>query len=330
MQIGNVKLSMPVVLAPMAGVTDYPFRKIVNSFGAGLVYSEMVASRAIIEALRNSKVRKRLHFFDASMEPYPVAMQLVGNDPEIMAEAARFSEQLGAACVDINMGCPVKKVVNIDCGAALMKDEALAARIVRAVVSAVNVPVTVKMRLGWDMQHMNVIKVAKIAEGEGAAAVAVHGRTRSQFYEGAANWRMIGEVKQAVDIPVIGNGDIKDTHGAVELLKCCDAVMVGRGACGRPWLLRQIGTYLRSQSKEPPQALTSVALLETIRSHLALILETYGECKGVRLAKKHLDWYSKGYHGAAAFRLAVNSEVSAEGMYALVDHFFSRVLANEN
>jgi tRNA-dihydrouridine synthase B len=327
MQIGNVKLPMPVILAPMAGVTDYPFRKIVHHFGAGLVYSEMVASRAIMEALKNRKVRKRLHFFDASIEPYPVSMQIAGNDPEIMADAARFSEQLGATCVDINMGCPVKKVVNIDCGAALMKDEALATKIFRAVVAAVPIPVTVKMRLGWDFQHINVIELAKIAESEGVCAVAVHGRTRSQFYEGIANWQIISEVKQALKIPVIGNGDVKDVQGAAELLKCCDAVMIGRGACGRPWLLSQVGAHFCNARTPEPH---NISLLNTIHSHLAMILETYGEDKGTRLARKHLDWYSKGYPGAAAFRSTVNSEVSASGMCALVDDFFSGVVAHEN
>ncbi|MDR1208658.1 MAG: tRNA dihydrouridine synthase DusB [Holosporales bacterium] len=327
MQIGNVKLPIPVILAPMAGVTDYPFRKIVNHFGAGLVYSEMVASRAIMEALKNTKVRKRLHFFDASIEPYLVSMQIVGNDPEIMADAARFSEQLGATCVDINMGCPVKKVVNIDCGAALMKDEALAAKILRAVVAAVRIPVTVKMRLGWDFQHINVIELAKMAENEGVCAVAVHGRTRSQFYEGTANWQIISEVKQSLKIPVIGNGDVKDIFGASELLKSCNAVMIGRGACGRPWLLRQVAAHL-DNAQIPKQC--NIQVLDTIHSHLALILETYGEDKGTRLARKHLDWYSKGYPGAAAFRSTVNSEVTASGMYALVDEFFSGLVAHES
>jgi tRNA-dihydrouridine synthase B len=323
-QIGNIKLSMPVILAPMAGVTDYPFRKIVKSFGVGLVYSEMTASRAIIEALKSKKVRERLHFFDASKEAPPVSMQIVGNDPEIMADAARFSEQLGVTFVDINMGCPVKKVVNIDSGAALMKNEMLASKIIKAVVKAVRIPVTVKMRLGWDAQHINVLELAKIAEDEGASAVAVHGRTRSQFYAGTINWKLIKAVKCVLKIPVIGNGDVIDFQNAAGLLNLCDAVMIGRGACGRPWFPAQVAKAICCVDVAQKLDLLYVNLYETICSHLALITETYGAQKGVLLARKHLDWYSKGYPGAAAFRLAINTETSEDGQHSIVRDFFER------
>jgi tRNA-dihydrouridine synthase B len=234
--------SSKVLLAPMAGVTDFPFRQIVRSFGVGLVCTEMIASRAILEALKNSKRRRKLHFFDSTREPGPVAIQLVGYDPDIMAEAAKFNEQLGASVIDINMGCPVKKVVNTEAGAALMKNEILAGKIIEAVVNAVTVPVTVKMRLGWDAQHINAPALAKIAESVGAQGVTIHGRTRSQFYEGKADWVAIKNVKESVGICVVGNGDVRSAEDAVKMLaeSGADAVMVGRGAVGRPWVCSQI------------------------------------------------------------------------------------------
>jgi tRNA-dihydrouridine synthase B len=355
----------------MAGVTDYPFRKIVKDFGSGLVCSEMVASRAIIEALKKQAVRERLRFFDSSKEEAPVSIQIVGSDPAIMAEAAKFNEQLGASIIDINMGCPVKKVVNIDCGAALMKNEVLAGNIVRAIVRAVRIPVTVKMRLGWDTQHLNSVNIARIAEAEGASAVTVHGRTRAQFYEGSADWNAIGAVKDAVAIPVIGNGDVKTAQDAEQLMKMCDAVMIGRGACGRPWLLGQIGTELGGAAAEVGGAAAGGAtteglrqapddelqkttggyattenyataegnqattnylqkgpvinraiLVATIHKHLELIRGTYGDNKGALLARKHLDWYSKGYPGAAAFRATVNTKETFNELITLVNNFF--------
>ena len=241
-QIGSVSLASPVVLAPMAGVTDLPFRTMVQEWGTGLVFSEMTASRAVLEAMKNQKVRKRLRFFDSTQERLPVCVQLVGYAPDIMAEAARFNEQLGAPLLDINMGCPVKKVIQTEAVAALMKDEKKAVKIIEAVVKAVSIPVTVKMRLGWDHEHRNAPLLAKIAEEAGAAAVTVHGRTRAQFYEGSADWASIGEVKKAVSIPIIGNGDVVSIENAQQLLETskADAVMVGRGAWGRPWFLRQI------------------------------------------------------------------------------------------
>ncbi|MDR2464565.1 MAG: tRNA dihydrouridine synthase DusB [Holosporales bacterium] len=322
MKIGSVNLTSPVILAPMAGVSDYPFRKIVKSFGAGMVCSEMVASRAVIESLKREEVRKRLFFFDSSKEDAPVSIQLVGNDPLIMAEAAKFNEQLGASVIDINMGCPVKKVVNTDAGASLMKNELLAAQIIRATVKSVSIPVTVKMRLGWDSQHLNASNIAKIAESEGASAIIIHGRTRSQFYEGTADWISIGNMKQVVSIPVIGNGDVKSVKDASELITLCDGIMVGRGACGRPWLLMQIETFLQSGSFLSVEKDIDT-VLQTIRKHLVLIIDTYGEYKGIRLARKHLDWYSKGLAGSAAFRSAVNTTETKTKLYELVDRFFA-------
>lgn len=305
----------------MAGITDFPFRQIVRQFGCGLVVSEMTASRAVIESFKNKAIRKRMHFFDSAKEVAPVSIQLAGYDPVIMAEAAKFNEQLGASLIDINMGCPVKKVVNTDAGAALMKDEKLAGRIIEAVVKAVQIPVTVKMRLGWDQQHLNAATLAKIAQDSGAQAVTVHARTRSQFYEGHADWNALRPVKDAIQIPLIGNGDVQSIEDAQTMLaqSSADAVMIGRGACGKPWLLRQIDDALRD---EEVLEVTPHMRYETIISHVDQIMEMYGEEKGVLLARKHLGWYSKGMSGSANFRLAVNAETSLICLKEFVDQFF--------
>ena len=320
--IGNVDLSMPVVLAPMAGVTDFPFREIVRNFGVGLVVSEMVASRAIIEALKNPKVRKRMHFFDSNREKSPVSVQIVGYDPSIMADAAAFNEQLGASIIDINMGCPVKKVVNTDSGAALMKDEKLAEQIISSVVKAVKIPVTVKMRLGWDLNNLNAKNIAKISEDCGVSAVTVHGRTRSQFYEGTANWSAIKDVKNAIKIPLIGNGDVKSSDDAKKLLEQsgADAVMVGRGSYGRPWILQEIGSSLGYC--DAPKIDSSI-IFETINNHIRMIIEEYGEISGVCLARKHLGWYSKGMFGSAEFRAEVNKSETYKELIDHINNFFA-------
>jgi tRNA-dihydrouridine synthase B len=316
--IGGVNLSMPLMLAPMAGVTDFPFREIVRSFGVGLVFSEMIASRAVIESFKNPAIRKRLRLLDSKREKSPIAVQLVGYDPLIMAEAAKFNEQLGADLIDINMGCPVKKVVNTDSGAALMKNEILAGQIIAAVVKAVSIPVTVKCRLGWDAQNLNAVNIAKIAEDSGAKGVALHGRTRSQFYEGKADWDAIAAVKSAIKIPLIGNGDVQ-TFQDVELLKdMVDAVMIGRGALGKPWLFSQINNYLKTGTVPEPPA----PILETIINHLHLIIAEYGEGPGILLARKHLGWYSKCLPGASEFRRLVNNTQTSKDLIQRVTAFF--------
>ena len=307
----------------MAGVTDWPFRVTVKEFGAGLVVAEMLASRAVIDLAKKPSLRKKLRLFDPAEERGPVSVQLVGYDPDIMAEAARINEDIGAHLLDINMGCPAKKVVKTDAGAALMRDEVLAGRIIRAVVNAVNVPVTVKMRLGWDEEHKNAAKLAQIAEEEGAAAVTVHARTRAQFYEGKADWGALRAIKQSLKIPFIGNGDVTTVEEARQMLLIsgADAVMIGRGACGRPWFLRHVDLFLRTGEappEEPPQK-----RLETLLKHWQRMLAYYGPEQGVLLARKHLGWASRGLPHSTDFRMRINSLTNPQKVEDEIKKFFS-------
>ena len=246
--IGPVVLANPVLLAPMSGVSDRPFRRLVRRLGAGLVFSEMIASRAVIQANRQT-----LRMAEAAADEAPLAVQLAGCEPAVMAEAARLNADRGAAVIDINMGCPVKKVVNGDAGSALMKDERLAGEILEAVVQAVEVPVTLKMRTGWDESSRNAPGLARIAESAGVRMVTVHGRTRSQFYAGRADWEFIGEVKRAVGIPVVANGDVRSFDDAAAILEAsgADGVMIGRGAYGRPWFPGQVAHFLATGERRP-------------------------------------------------------------------------------
>ncbi|WP_426267409.1 tRNA dihydrouridine synthase DusB [Sphingomonas sp. LHG3443-2] len=299
--IGPVRIDAPVILAPMTGVSDLPFRKIVKRFGAGLTVSEMIASQAAIRETRQS-LQKAL--WDPSEEP--VSLQLAGCSPKEMADAARLNEQRGAAIIDINMGCPVKKVVNGDAGSALMRDLPLAAAIIEATVKAVKVPVTVKMRMGWCHDSLNAPELARIAEDLGAQMITVHGRTRNQMYKGTADWRFVRSIKEAVSLPVIVNGDINSREDAREALaqSGADGVMIGRGAYGRPWLLGQVLADLAGGERPDP----------SMDEQLAIILEQYdamqslyGAHTGVNLARKHIGWYAKGLHGSAEFRQKVNT-----------------------
>ena len=299
--IGPVRIDAPVILAPMTGVSDLPFRKIVKRFGAGLTVSEMIASQAAIRETRQS-LQKAL--WDPSEEP--VSLQLAGCSPKEMADAARLNEQRGAAIIDINMGCPVKKVVNGDAGSALMRDLPLAAAIIEATVKAVKVPVTVKMRMGWCHDSLNAPELARIAQDLGAQMITVHGRTRNQMYKGTADWRFVRSVKEAVSLPVIVNGDINSREDAREALaqSGADGVMIGRGAYGRPWLLGQVLADLAGGERPDP----------SMDEQLAIILEQYdamqslyGAHTGVNLARKHIGWYTKGLHGSAEFRQKVNT-----------------------
>jgi tRNA-dihydrouridine synthase B len=322
MQIGPHTIDPPLILAPMAGVTDKPFRLLCKRLGAGYAVSEMTTADP-----RLWRTRKSVRRLDHDGEPAPIGVQIAGADSQALAAAAQHAVEHGAEIVDINMGCPAKKVCSAWAGSALLKDEALVARILAAVVNAVSVPVTLKIRTGWHREHRNGLAIARIAEDAGVAALAVHGRTRDMLYTGEAEYETIAAIKRSVRIPVIANGDVISPQKAREVLSAtgADALMIGRAAQGRPWIFREIAHFLATGETLPPPAIGVVR--DTLLAHVRALHEFYGETAGVRIARKHLKWYAQDRSENAAFRAVVNLAETAEEQLRLTRDYFAALEA---
>jgi len=320
MRIGSHSITPAIVLAPMAGVTDKPFRQLCKRLGAGLAVSEMTTADP-----RLWHTRKSLRRMDHVDEPAPISVQIAGHDPRMLAEAARYNVDHGAEIVDINMGCPAKKVCNVYSGSALLQDEGLVGRILDAVVGAVEVPVTLKIRTGWNRDNRNGVNIARIAESAGIAALAVHGRTRADLYNGDAEYETIAAIKDAVCIPVLANGDIDGPLKARQVLKAtgADALMIGRAAQGRPWIFREIAHYFATGQLLPPP--DAIEVCEILCAHLQALYAFHGELQGVRIARKHLGWYAKDRPENASFRAVVNGAECAKLQLRLTREYFDRL-----
>ena len=318
MRIGHYQLKNNLIVAPMAGVTDRPFRMLCKRMGAGMAVSEMVSSNSLLYG--SEKTRRRANH---EGEVDPISVQIVGADPEMLAQAAQYNVDNGAQIIDINMGCPAKKICNVMAGSALLQNEPLVAQLLEAVVGAVNVPVTLKIRTGWDKQNRNAIRIAKIAESSGIQALAIHGRTRACAYTGDAEYDTIAAVKASVSIPVIANGDITSPEKVKYVLEQtgADAVMIGRAAQGRPWIFREIEHFLSTGVHLPSPQIGEIHLV--LRDHVNELYAFYGEHTGLRVARKHISWYTKGLAGSAHFRHRMNQLENPEEQLKAVDDFFA-------
>jgi tRNA-dihydrouridine synthase B len=322
MKIGAHQLRNGLLVAPMAGITDRPFRRIARRMGAALAVSEMISSRPELRESRKTRLRQ-----DHAGEPGPIAVQIAGGDPQMLADAARHNAGLGADIIDINMGCPAKKVCNVAAGSALLENEALVARILQAVVAAVEVPVTLKIRTGPAPERRNAVRVARLAEDAGIQALAIHGRSRACMFEGRAEYETIAEVKSRVRIPVVANGDVETPEDARRVLELtgADGIMIGRAAQGRPWLYRVIARYLETGEKLPPPGVPEIGAL--LVEHLEGLYDLYGEEQGARVARKHIGWTVRALPGGAAFREQVVRIADARAQHCAVNDYFAKLAA---